>query len=279
MESEGGSETEVVMDEKKVRELGEDIPTTTKQERQVTHGQSQSLLFQKLPPELRALIWRECVGSYDIFIGVRKDERYVRHFKLREGKGFMAPDSNEEEQYLANQVHDFMPLLRSCRRIYTEAISLVYSSNTFLLSHPRSLLSFSATTLTNRFTSISSLCIHYSPGLQHGLSFGPTSHDLLLWRRASHLLSSMKGLKHLTIVLSDRSLYGNPGLWDNLEELLGELKRVRQGNLRNFKLVLQQKDEVEGLEKRIEDAGGGGELPFKLLYGLEHVDNRLLWIL
>lgn len=84
---------------------------------QTTYVQSQSLLFRKLPPELRSLIWRECVGNYNIYLGVIQDEKRIRHCKIFEGKGLMRMSMDQEEQDKLMDQHYFISVLQSCRRM------------------------------------------------------------------------------------------------------------------------------------------------------------------
>jgi hypothetical protein len=86
-------------------------------EEQTTYTQSQSLLFRKLPPEIRSLIWRECVGNFDIYLGVIPEEKRVGHWKIFEGKGLMRLSMDQEEQDRLMGEHRFIPLLRTCRRM------------------------------------------------------------------------------------------------------------------------------------------------------------------
>lgn len=120
-----GEEAEVVKDEGKSESGEKDaekaevaaLPPTTTKEEQTTHDQSQSMLFQKLPPEIRSLIWRECVGNYNIYLGVVDGEKRVRHCKLFEGKGLMSLIADQKEQDKIMAANYFMPMLRSCRRM------------------------------------------------------------------------------------------------------------------------------------------------------------------
>lgn len=282
-----------VTNEKTQDEHVTSVLRTTTHEEQTTHTQSQSPLFQRLPPEIRALIWREAVGSYNIYLGIVEGQKRVRHCKIFEGRGLMSKttsawrsgssvvDENQQEQNALMKRHYFGDLLVSCRRMYvtpphktpicvsqsiltcglcsyTEAIPHLYTSNAFLASTPRTLLALAATTLTHRFTTLRTLTLKYTPTLQHGLSFGLTPHDLNLWHRTAHLLASMHGLRNLDIVFWDRSLYGSPGQWENLGELLEALKKVRQ--CRWYRVTLDQEGEVEELREKL------GEVPFELRF-------------
>jgi hypothetical protein len=92
------------------------VPVMSKEEVD-THDQSQSLLFQKLPPEVRSLIWRECVGNYNIYLGIVDGEKRIRHCKIFEGLGLMGKIANQEEQDELMRKHYFVSMLQSCRRM------------------------------------------------------------------------------------------------------------------------------------------------------------------
>ncbi|KIW05178.1 uncharacterized protein PV09_03727 [Verruconis gallopava] len=236
---------------------------------QITHSQSQSLLYRKLPPEIRSLIWRHCVGNFNIYLGIISDEKRIRHCKIFEGKGLMRLSMDQAEQDKLMKEHYFISLLQSCRRVYTEAIPHLYTNNSFLLSSPKTLLALSSTTLLHRFNLIATLLMKYTPQLQHGLSFGLSQHDVRMWERTADLLASMKGLKNLDIILWDRSLYGTPGDWDNLEGLLKLLRKIKQP--KHFTVTIDQSNEVEGLRENL------GDIPFVLRYGRRDDDERFFW--
>jgi hypothetical protein len=92
-----------------------------------------------------------------------------------------------------------------------------------------------------------------------------------MWRRTSDLLASMTGLRSLDLVFWDRSLYGTPGQWDNLEALLGMLKKIRQ--CRFYRVTMDQKEEVEGLREKL------GVLPYELRFGLQDDGERFFWLI
>ncbi|PGH09180.1 hypothetical protein GX51_00934 [Blastomyces parvus] len=56
-----------------------------------------------------------------------------------------------------------LPLVKSCRRIYLEAIDLLYTSNTFHFYHEDDFLAFSRAVLPQRMEKITSIHLHYFP--------------------------------------------------------------------------------------------------------------------
>lgn len=70
-------------------------------------------------------------------------------------------------------------LLRTCRRIYSEAIGLLYAQNTFLIKDPRILLTFAKCIPQPRLNSITKLVISYKPPHYGSSEFRSSFH--LLW--------------------------------------------------------------------------------------------------
>lgn len=280
MEESSENDEEGVIDEKTAdlekRPPMRRIPTTTL-EPQRTYNQEQSPLFSKLPPEIRHLIWRQCVGDYKIYLGVGKDdtgagEKHIRHCKIFPGRGLMAPHANQDEQNELMAQSAFLSLLQSCRRIYTEAVAHVYTTNHFLMSTPLTVLSLSASTTLKSFASITKISIKYTPRLQHGLSFGISAHDMKIWRLTSSLLASMKNLRFLDLVFWDKSLYGTPADWENLSELLEMLGKVKVRPKGRYRVCLEMGGEVEGLREQL------GETTFELSFARGEADDRLFWL-
>ncbi|KLJ06687.1 hypothetical protein EMPG_17825 [Blastomyces silverae] len=58
---------------------------------------------------------------------------------------------------------ELLPLVKSCRRIYLEAINLLYSTNTFHFYHEDDFLAFSTATLPQRMEKLTSIHLHYFP--------------------------------------------------------------------------------------------------------------------
>ncbi|PGH15023.1 hypothetical protein AJ79_02705 [Helicocarpus griseus UAMH5409] len=179
--------------------------------------QMSSLIF-KLSPEMRQMVYREVLGDHDIAI-VRMerhrgpDGKYkvqpgrLGHLKYKKGIGQhgcikkptwlgkylgragIRPDplNPEFESYMRGG--ELLSLLKSCRRIYSEAMDLLYSSNTFHFCHPKDLLALSSAILPQRMNSITSIHLHFFPFYDTGL---PEP-------RLSAVVGAMKHLKQLEI--------------------------------------------------------------------------------
>lgn len=78
--------------------------------------QGQALIFTRLPPEIRAQIWQEVVGNYEIYLGIVS--KRIRHCKIFSGLGLARCDIDEQEQDRLQAEHKLLPLLKTCRRVY-----------------------------------------------------------------------------------------------------------------------------------------------------------------
>jgi len=223
--------------------------------------QEQALIFQKLPPEIRAQIWQEVVGGYKIYLGIVAQK--LRHCKIFGGLGIARDSIDEDEQERLQIEHRLLPLLFTCRRVYTEAVPHLYSANKFTISHIDAVLALTSSIRLPRFNSISSMSITWSLLMTHrlGFTFGMRTQDAQLWDKASRMIASMKGLKNMDIILWGGGMpYGPTGQWDGIKELLDMLCRIT----RPTKYVVTiDETEVEDLMTVYKDA------PFRLKWGYE----------
>lgn len=117
---------------------------------QRTLDQSQSPLFSKLPLELRQLIWSAAIGGHLFHVKCDKGERIKlvaiectqdtgRELNTRDHACWRLHqdfDSAEGQHGVAVPHHsvlllNLLPLLQTCRMIYTEAVPILYSENAF----------------------------------------------------------------------------------------------------------------------------------------------------
>ncbi|KAF2731516.1 hypothetical protein EJ04DRAFT_514543 [Polyplosphaeria fusca] len=130
--------------------------------------QRDSVLFG-LPAEIRLQIYRYYFGA---------DEEIVVLFQ----DGVIHASNNLPTQ-LARRVErrddcsmkipgavSFLPLLCTCRKIYSEAAHLLYESPTFSFPNPISFLAFSATILPIKLNSIRTLQLNFERQLPHWIS-------------------------------------------------------------------------------------------------------------
>jgi hypothetical protein len=129
-------------------------------------------------------------------------------------------------------------LLRSCRQIYRESIGLLYSTNTFDVNHPQTLLFFARTIRPYRLAAIQSLQISF-PGSGLRLGYGSIDSikdvpdDLQTWLDMCNIITTkMTGLKSLSLGLERQ----HPFIWtpyldevprEDVEKLLQYLYMLR----------------------------------------------------
>lgn len=230
---------------------------------QTTNLQAQAPIFAKLPPELRAQIWEEVVGGYDIYIGIVTQK--LRHCKIFGGLGIARGTIDEDEQDRLQLEHKILPLLFTCRRIYSEAVPFLYSTNHFTTSNIDVVLALTSSIRLPRFNSISSLSINWSLPVTHRLAstIGMRACDSKLWDRASNILASMKGLKNLKVVVWGCTIYGTSRDWAGIRELLDMLRRIKRPTKY---IVTIDEDEAEEMVEEYNDA------PFQLQWGCDDHD-------
>ncbi|KAF2431843.1 hypothetical protein EJ08DRAFT_695995 [Tothia fuscella] len=224
------------------------LDTLTNDQRVLPQDQT-SLLFQKLPLELRRQIWEECVGGFDVYLGIA--DLKLQHCKL-------FPGMNHDQKTLSIQQAEYklLPLLLTSRQVYTEAIDFLYSSNNFRTAQIEVVPALTSSIRLSRFNAITSLAIHWTlPVVYRHSLFGAPTHETLLWERTTKTLSSMKGLKDLHILLTTSTPFGTPWQWGGaaggIPDLLSLLCTVRPK--KHYCLTIDV-PEVEELSECFRDA-------------------------
>lgn len=128
----------------------------------------------------------------------------------------------------------------TCRQVYSEAVDLLYSSNTFVLRDFHTLETFAKSVPPQRLNAIRNLDINYSPVDSIPYQHGPTAHyDLPLdldwiWK----IVIGMQGLRHLGIFLEAYSTL----ILDDEDREASEVRRLKPllqlGGLSTFRLEL-----------------------------------------
>ncbi|KAJ5773073.1 hypothetical protein N7457_007969 [Penicillium paradoxum] len=210
-------------------------------EQRHTFEQAQSPLFAYLPAEVRLLIWehyfcshllhiirpnqRKWKRSEDLIIGILCTENHglcpCSHscwgYAGRRPAGNCVATTQHESYYHKDSEWasdsrrvDFVPLLQTCRKLYSEAIDMIYQKNTFLFNHTYTIIDFSHTLLSQRVSLIRTVQLSFP---DHG---GPT------WDICCQVLATkMPHLKRLTI-----HLY--PHVTNHLDDWLIPLHEIRQ---------------------------------------------------
>lgn len=110
---------------------------------QHTDNQQDCLLFSKLPYDVRVIIYEMVLGGMVLHLSAQSPKSRILHHicqspsRVREqgshhicsGYSTVCPSSAPRETY--PQASGLLPLLVSCRRIYSEAVHTLYSANTF----------------------------------------------------------------------------------------------------------------------------------------------------
>ncbi|KAL3441794.1 hypothetical protein BJX65DRAFT_243847 [Aspergillus insuetus] len=203
------------------------------QKRQRTFLQHQSPLFVKLPAEVRRMVYLDviavpeqaelCISHaerrlYSFPAGVRDEENpdllgyphsawvglnYAGHVfpesmprleNSRPPKPKGSPKAPRKFRVLG--------LLSSCRRMYSEAIDLLYHETTFNIRSPHTMLSLQETTLPHRFSSIRYLHIEKVLGVPGWLEIDFTMHYLSDWERACVAIGTIRDLRRLRVSFS-----------------------------------------------------------------------------
>ncbi|KAF2123146.1 hypothetical protein BDV96DRAFT_481341 [Lophiotrema nucula] len=199
-----------------------------------TNLQSQSIFFAKLPFEIRMMVYEYVMGEETIHLTLGSKARFG-HFlcdqeeSLECGCRVLVGGRKGYRRF----EHWILGSLVVCRRMYTEAIPLLYAPHTFSLLHPTHLLYLPTRLPLPRIDTIRTLRLRWSiralPYLRRGASKKYAyPEDTSNWQRGWQILANMKSLRDLYVVLIDPT----PGStwesrWLDLEEqLIQDVKAV-----------------------------------------------------
>ncbi|KAL8897972.1 MAG: hypothetical protein Q9207_006933 [Kuettlingeria erythrocarpa] len=176
-------------------------------------------LLSRLPLEIRHEIYNYVLGRQDNFL-------IMVPFKIRAVLDSCTWDSNHLDhpersdpldikangQRITDPRRRFWPqrtaLLRTCRQAYVEAVGLLYTRNTFVITHPQMLYRFAKSIPVQRFNLIRNLRISFSASNCGVLSYWTFNY----WRRAEwemfwKLVASMDDLRTLKVDILDWTYY------------------------------------------------------------------------
>ncbi|KAL3486291.1 hypothetical protein BJX62DRAFT_242146 [Aspergillus germanicus] len=140
--------------------------------RQKTADQSQSILFRKLPLEVRELIYQytsyfpDRVGStisgmgLDIHVFSHAGKLVWRRCSGVDGVGCSGHCYRKFYGHTPRSAN-LLPIVLTCRRIYSEAINILYSHNTFAFRNLSAIASFTSMVLPQRLSCIRSLRLEW----------------------------------------------------------------------------------------------------------------------
>ncbi|KAF2000862.1 hypothetical protein P154DRAFT_522141 [Amniculicola lignicola CBS 123094] len=208
-----------------------------------THAQGQSGFFGKLPIEVRLMVYEE------LFVGEGGE---VVHLTIRQ-KGRFGNFVCEEKEKAGTDGMECgckvlvggkdckkiggwrVDVLKTCRRMYSEAIRYLYIPHTFSLLHITHLLYLPTRLPSPRLDQIRTLRLRWAiralPYLRRGTSKKYAyPEDTANWARAWDTMASMKGLRDLYVVLSDPSPANTwEAAWgENQGKLMADVKKVVQ---------------------------------------------------
>lgn len=195
---------------------------------QQTFDQSQSLLFH-LPSEIRLQIWFEFLGGRLLHIA-RAPKKLLAvecveewdpeldtgwhwcwgstYDPLTLGKtpGFYVCPKSPHSAEPAN----LLPLLQTCRKIYREAIPVLYQSNIFDINHVDTPLYLRRSVLPKHLNQIRVL--HFTWDFKDNIAWADDiPYDTGTWRESCNAIASLTGLQKLTMHLTGETDHA-PGM-------------------------------------------------------------------
>ncbi|KAJ4348018.1 uncharacterized protein N0V89_009390 [Didymosphaeria variabile] len=211
--------------------------------RGVVRDQSTSRLMQ-LPLELRQMIYRAAIGDSVMHMVLKKYKLGHRRceasditdcpkqYEFFSADNIWSPLAEPADEPPATD-GNILPLLLTCRQIYSEAIKFLYTTNTFAFSDLDCLRYFSSTILPQRWSLVQKVdiewCISwpiYDPLAQALLISRPAlypPHDEATWEGTWHIISEMPSLKWLRVRLMYFDGFRDSGCE---EKLLAPLRQV-----------------------------------------------------
>jgi hypothetical protein len=241
--------------------------------------QSQSALFARLPGEIRHLIWIKVLGRHLLHVA-RAPKRLLaidcaakvnvgpdlletrfhgcwgvtRH--LGTTPGFYLYPRNHHPSKPAN----LLPLLQTCRRIYTETISILYEDNIFDINHLDTLVYLQQSVLPQRLNQIRVLNLTWD--FKWPTAISPAPYDLATWREACNTLASFASLQELMVYLTGENDLTPGTYWkDRWGPVLEALTRTKAAKKFNVFLPWSEDECAEAAKE--------GGYPFKLVSKVE----------
>ncbi|KAJ5123605.1 hypothetical protein N7448_009702 [Penicillium atrosanguineum] len=212
---------------------------------QRTADQSQSRLLSTLPAEIRRVIWRHAVGGQLLHMArvpnrlvalecaqpkdLTKDLETLRHdcwcmTRIGALRGTITRVYRAKNSAQPTRPANLLPLLQTCRLVYTEAVSMLYQDNIFDIDHVDTLLYIQRCILPQRLHQITRL--NYSWDFSQPVY--PDSPQYKTWREACIGLLSLSRLQELTIHLTG-TFHVSPEYYESKSwvPLLDGLKQVK----------------------------------------------------
>lgn len=209
--------------------------------------QSQSALLARLPAEVRRLIWLKVLGGHLLHIA-RAPKRLLAidcADKVHIGSdlletrfhacwGVTRRQDTTPGFYISPRDHpsrpaNLLPLLQTCRRVYSEAISILYQDNVFDINHLDTLIYLRQSVLPQRLNQIRTLNLIWDFKWPTATSRAP--YDLATWQEACNILATFTGLQELTVYLTGENDLTAGTYWKDrwgpLLETLAQIESVK----------------------------------------------------
>ncbi|MCJ1372319.1 hypothetical protein MMC20_003542 [Loxospora ochrophaea] len=244
---------------------------------QRTLDQAQSALLARLPTEIRRLIWFEVLGGHLLHIA-RRPKRLLaigcpENFgpELQTGQhgcwglmnmayfGCRTPGIYHPRSRHPAKPANLLPLLQTCRKIYTETISMLYGDNIFDINHLDTLMYLQRSVLPQRLNQIQVL--NFTWYFVYPTVGSSVPYNLATWREACDVLASFAGLQELMLHLTGSDL--TPGTFGRSQQgpVLEALTRIKTA--KKFDVFLHwSEDQCAAVAKE-------GGYPFRLAPEIE----------
>ncbi|GIK07300.1 hypothetical protein Aspvir_002962 [Aspergillus viridinutans] len=243
------------------------LPLRPQQEdvQQRSHDQLQSLFFTNLAPEIRCMIYREILVPSNA-LHVRRTHRRLCSMPCRNVNPQAdmqsdihsscyppwADDGTVARRLPGESPHQdqILPLLCSCRRVYTEAISLLYEANKFHFDSTLTVQALPLCMVPRRLASIRYIRLDIQAFENRAI----IANVLSSWEQACAVLAGIEALEELVVTL--RSL--DMGTLYKPLPLLTLLRPLTKIRASRFVVEVPPHDDPEGV------VGGLGVVPFTL---------------
>ncbi|KAB8229315.1 hypothetical protein ETB97_009152 [Aspergillus alliaceus] len=203
-------------------------------------SQSNSLLFRKLPAEIRLMIYNYAFGDEAVHLVQLKDK--IRHVRCKNLSSSLDRNRSccpvtparwraqenrmpgHSDSMLYPHTHTSLPeflsnssvaLLRTCRAIYAEAADILYSHAVFDVDDLHTFIAFSLTVCPDRLRAIKRLTVQWMPiwqpmaGQEHKSSIYSHTHNDRLWALFWTRIAALRGLEQLHLSLDLGRFSGN----------------------------------------------------------------------
>ncbi|RHZ46212.1 uncharacterized protein CDV56_100655 [Aspergillus thermomutatus] len=198
-----------------------------------SHDQVQSLFFTRLVPEIRCMIYREILVASNA-VHIRRTHRRLCSMPCRnlDRQGDtqsdthrscvhpLADDGTVLRRLPGEEPHQdqILPLLCSCRRVYTEAIGLLYKANRFHFDNPLTVQALPLCMVSRRLASIRYIRLDIRAFENRSI----VAEVISSWEQACAVLAGINALEELVVTLRslDKGTFYEPlPLWTLLEPL------------------------------------------------------------